>query len=200
MIAFLRGKVVDTTDDAIVLEVNGIGFQILMPLSNLDQIGLETDLLIYTHLSHREDAMLLYGFLSREEKSLFKKLINVSGIGPKTALSVLSVLTTEQFCQAIIEEDTKTISTVPGIGLKTAQRLILELKSKIKKEVQEDSFKQRIAARTSNRLIEDDAIDALIALGYQQNEAVQAVNKVASAKPELDLQELIREALKLLMR
>ncbi len=198
MIAFLRGKVVDTTDDAIVLEVNGIGFQILMPLSNLDQIGLEKDLLIYTHLSHREDAMLLYGFLSREEKSLFTKLITVSGIGPKTALSVLSVLTTEQFCQAIIEEDTKTISTVPGIGLKTAQRLILELKSKIKKEVQESSFQQKIT-RTSNRLIED-AIDALVALGYQQNEAIQAVNKVDSTKPGLELQELIREALKLLMR
>ncbi|HBG17690.1 MAG TPA: Holliday junction branch migration protein RuvA [Firmicutes bacterium] len=197
MIAFLQGKVAGIKENALLLEVNGVGFQILMPLSALQEIKSGETLLIHTYLAHKEEAMLLYGFLSEKEKSLFTKVINVSGVGPKTGLAILSVLSVERFCQAIIEEDVKTISSVPGIGLKIAQRLILELQTKIKKEMEISPFYQRIRHSTQNN---SDAVAALVALGYQQTMASKAVNEVESNSPKLNLQDLIRESLKLLMK
>jgi Holliday junction DNA helicase RuvA len=197
MIAFLQGKVAGIKENALLLEVNGVGFQILMPLSALQEIKSGETLLIHTYLAHKEEAMLLYGFLSEKEKSLFTKVINVSGVGPKTGLAILSVLSVERFCQAIIEEDVKTISSVPGIGLKIAQRLILELQTKIKKEMEISPFYQGIRHSTQNN---SDAVAALVALGYQQTMASKAVNEVESNSPKLNLQDLIRESLKLLMK
>ena len=197
MIAFLQGKVAGIKENALLLEVNGVGFQILMPLSALQEIKSGETLLIHTYLAHKEEAMLLYGFLSEKEKSLFTKVINVSGVGPKTGLAILSVLSVERFCQAIIEEDVKTISSVPGIGLKIAQRLILELQTKIKKEMEISPFYQRIRHSTQNN---SDAVAALVALGYQQTMASKAGNEVESNSPKLNLQDLIRESLKLLMK
>lgn len=196
MIAFLSGKIADLTGEAVILEVNGVGFRVLMPPSALTILQIGEELSLHTYLAHKEDTMLLYGFMGKQEKSLFMDLISVSGIGPKIALMILSVLSIEEFYQAVLNEDTKLLTSVPGIGLKTAQRLILELQTKIKKEVKETPFVQG-GWRTITR-VNDDAVAALVALGYQQGPAIKAVNEVEINHPQLDLQDLIREALKLL--
>ncbi|NLW56763.1 MAG: Holliday junction branch migration protein RuvA [Firmicutes bacterium] len=196
MIAFLSGKIAALTSDAVILEVNGIGFEVLMPASALTALRPGEQLALYTYLAHREDAMLLYGFRDQQEKALFMNLISVSGIGPKTALTILSVLALEEFYQAILNEDIKLLTTVPGIGQKTAQRLILELQTKIKKEVAETPLVP--SGRRTGTRAGADAVAALVTLGYQPGPAGQAVQEVESKQPQIELQDLIKEALKLL--
>jgi Holliday junction DNA helicase RuvA len=149
-------------------------------------------------LAHKEDAMLLYGFFNLSDKALFTKLINVSGVGPKTALAVLSVLSTEDFYTAILSEDTKLLSKVPGIGQKTAQRLILELKTTVEKEAK--TFTPD--AGDGRGLIPpgDDAVAALEALGYEPMAALRAVRTVRAENPQFDLQMVIKTALRQLMK
>ncbi|HHT49744.1 MAG TPA: Holliday junction branch migration protein RuvA [Firmicutes bacterium] len=198
MIAFLRGRVVDLSEEALFLEVNGIGFRIFMPTPALQRLKTGEQVLIHTYLAHKEDAMLLYGFFNLSDKALFTKLINVSGVGPKTALAVLSVLSTEDFYTAILSEDTKLLSKVPGIGQKTAQRLILELKTTVEKEAK--TFTPD--AGDGRGLIPpgDDAVAALEALGYEPMAALRAVRTVRAENPQFDLQMVIKTALRQLMK
>ncbi len=198
MIAFLRGTVYDRSEEALLLEVNGIGFRILMAAPALQQLKTGEQILIHTYLAHREDAMLLYGFLNPADKALFIRLINVSGVGPKTALAVLSVLTAEQFYAAVLGENIKILSKVPGIGQKTAQRLILELKSTLEKEA--PKFITAAGDTPMPLSPGDDAVAALEALGYEPAVALKAVQAVRAENPDLDLQTVVKTALRQLMK
>lgn len=169
MIAFLKGRVAGHTPEAAFIEVNGMGFSVGMPardLARLPERGREV--MVYTHLAVREDAMALYGFLSQEAHALFLRLIGVSGVGPKVALAALSTFKPEELVSAIQAQDVKAVSSIPGVGKKTAQRLILELKGSLA-EMQGDTLFDEQLAQASQRL--QGARDALLAMGFSAAEA-----------------------------
>ncbi|NLY88835.1 MAG: Holliday junction branch migration protein RuvA [Firmicutes bacterium] len=195
MLATLRGRVRQVAGDHCILEVNGVGYEVLLPLTALEKLSrVDGEVLLYTYLHHKDDTMALYGFLDPEEKALFTQVITVSGIGPKTALAILSVLSPAHFRRAILTEDTGTLRQVPGIGLKSAQRLILELKSRLSKELKKDGEAAGVELPFS------DAVAALEALGYSSWTAAGAVEKVWRENPDSTVPELVREALKRLAR
>lgn len=203
MIATLTGRVQQIAGDFSVINVGGVGFQVFMPLAALEELAQCTkEVVIYTYLNHKEDAMTLYGFLHPEDKSLFQQLIGVSGIGPKTALAVLSVLSADDLRQAILNEQTKELIKVPGIGLKSAQRLILELKSQISKTLSTKDRAEldaKVEGKRGGEALED-AVAALVALGYQAAEAAEVVKKVWQENPGQKVPDLVRNSLKHLMR
>lgn len=201
MISFIRGLVADTTENAVILENNGIGYEIFMTGSSIEQVSrIDREVKIHTYFQVREDAMQLYGFLSKDDLEMFRLLLNVNGIGPKAALGVLAGLTADELRFAVLSDDIKTISKAPGIGKKTAQKLILELKDKLKLE---DAFEKKLAheqeaASVSGFLIHDgrqEAAEALIALGYSSTDAMKAVRKVTDVSPD-DVEALLKAALK----
>lgn len=201
MISFIRGLVADTTENAVILENNGIGYEIFMTGSSIEQVSrIDGEVKIHTYFQVLEDAMQLYGFLSKDDLEMFRLLLNVNGIGPKAALGVLAGLTADELRFAVLSDDIKTISKAPGIGKKTAQKLILELKDKLKLE---DAFEKKLAheqeaASVSGFLIHDgrqEAAEALIALGYSSTDAMKAVRKVTDVSPD-DVEALLKAALK----
>ncbi|MFP4698712.1 MAG: Holliday junction branch migration protein RuvA [Eubacteriales bacterium] len=197
MFAFIKGKLETVIDDIIIIETNNIGYEIRVPLSVIPQLpSIGEDMKIHTYLYVREDAMLLYGFLTRDDLSIFKLVLTVSGIGPKGALGILSTVTPDELRFAIIAEDVKTISKAPGIGKKTAQKLILELKDKLdlKDTVSQESDSVALSTNTSSD-IKSEAIQALTALGYSSTEAVQAVRKV-DINEQTTVEDIIKIALK----
>ncbi|NLM36560.1 MAG: Holliday junction branch migration protein RuvA [Firmicutes bacterium] len=198
MIAFLRGTVSERSDEAVFVEVNGVGFRVMMTTPALQRVRTGDPVLIHTYLAHKEDAMLLYGFFDQAEKDLFIKLIGVSGVGPKTALGILSLFSADEFCQAVLREDVKLLSKAPGVGHKTAQRLILELKNTLVREGA--PFRLAPGQASADKATGDDAVAALEALGYETVVAVKAVQTVRAADPELELQDVIKRALRLLMK
>ena len=203
MIQFVRGILDTVSENQIVVENQGIGFGILVPLSvvsALPQTGNEVK--IYTYMHVREDAMQLFGFLTKDELAMFQLLITVSGIGPKGALGILSVMDADALRFAILADDAKSISKAPGIGVKTAGRLILELRDKVDfEEAIEgalDRGEMNAAGRSSageNWAAANEAIQALVALGYSSAEAVKAVKKVAAA-PDQTVEDILKAALK----
>ena len=198
MFAYLIGRVAGVTEDNLVLEVGQIGFNVKVPASLpslLPPVGGEVK--IYTYTCVREDAFQLYGFLSQDELDMFRLLITVSGIGPKGGLAVLSTMSADDVRLAVLTQDAKAIARAPGVGPKTAQRLILELKDRISME---DTFvsgeSEAYAAGTSGLTdVRREAAEALAALGYSAAEAAQAVRKVEHAD-EMDVEELLKAALK----
>lgn len=199
MIAFVRGEIADLSDDNVVLDVGGIGYNIKISsrtAQELPQAGREVKL--YTYTCVREDAFCLYGFLSNDELEIFKKLITVNGIGPKGGLAVLSVMSADDLRFAIISGDTKAIAKAPGIGAKTAGRVILDLKDKISIE---DTMIQREMNEYDTKDVEisqhanSEAIEALVALGYSPSDAVKAVKK-ADAPSDADTETVLKLALK----
>ena len=198
MFAYLIGRVAGVTEDNLVLEVGQIGFNVKIPASLpslLPPVGGEVK--IYTYTCVREDAFQLYGFLSQDELDMFRLLITVSGIGPKGGLAVLSTMSADDVRLAVLTQDAKAIARAPGVGPKTAQRLILELKDRISME---DTFvsgeSEAYAAGTSGLTdVRREAAEALAALGYSAAEAAQAVRKVEHAD-EMDVEELLKAALK----
>lgn len=199
MISYLKGELTEVFEDSIVVETNGIGYNVRVPGSVLDRLPLTGNVIkIYTYLYVKEDAMNLFGFLSRDDLSVFKLLLNVSGIGPKGALAVLSALNTDDFRFAVLSEDVKTISSVPGIGAKTAKRLIIELKDKLKlAEVFEAAIENRKneTDKTDILFAKNEAIEALVALGYSSAQAMKAVQQVDNPN-EKDSEQILKEALK----
>lgn len=203
MIQFVRGILDTVSENQIVVENQGIGFGILVPLSvvsALPQTGNEVK--IYTYMHVREDAMQLFGFLTKDELAMFQLLITVSGIGPKGALGILSVMDADALRFAILADDAKSISKAPGIGVKTAGRLILELRDKVDfEEAIEgalDRGEMNAAGRSSageNGAAANEAIQALVVLGYSSAEAVKAVKKVAAA-PDQTVEDILKAALK----
>ena len=198
MIAFLRGKLAFVEGQTLTLDVNGVGYSLLVPTSvtaKLPEIGEE--IFIYTYLVLRDDNVQLYGFLSKEELFLFTKMLGVSGIGPKNALSVISTYDPDEISCIVVNKDTADLSKVPGIGRKTADRIILELKDKLK------TIDKKVAGKKlSEHYIENsaagEAIEGLKVLGYSNKEAKEAVYKAIEAEELNDTAELIKKALKYL--
>jgi Holliday junction DNA helicase RuvA len=198
MITFLHGKLVEALPTQIIVDVNGIGYETLIPLSSFDKLpqpGQEIRLL--THLAVREDAHTLYGFMSAAERELFRMLINtVSGIGPKIALNVLSGISVTAFRGAVANSDIKALSQIPGVGKKTAERIIVELKDKIGAA---GAWEASSAARSLSPEDQktNDAVLALLALGFKQIEAHDAVRKAQAALgAQATIEELVRACLK----
>jgi len=200
MIAWLRGAVQRKTADSVILDVSGVGYLVSIPVSTLAAVpdpGEEVSLHIHTHL--REDSLSLFGFATELEKELFQFLLGVSGVGPKLALSVLSGLSAQDLLSAIGSSDDEKLCAIPGIGKKTAARLCLELKDKVRQLVPEVQLRTGAGAPAlSGRL--DDAVSALVNLGYKRPVAEDAVKKIDQGRPDLRLEDLIREALSLLMK
>lgn len=201
MYAFIKGKIVETGIDSLVLENNGIGYIINVPAGLTQreaQIGDEVKM--YTHYSVREDGVALYGFLSRDDLDIFKMLITVSGIGPKGALGILSGLTADELRFAIMADDAKTISKAPGIGAKTARKIILELKDKLDLgEVLEGSGRRtETGLPQTDESPQSEAVQALVALGVTSAEALKAVRKAVETAGTEDVEAIIKEAFRIL--
>ena len=201
MIAYLNGILAEIEEENIVIEVNGIGYNVRIPAGmagRLPQIGEVVKL--YTYTSVREDAIGLYGFLSRDDLNMYRQLITVSGIGPKGGLSVLSAMSADELRMAVISQDAKAIAKAPGVGTKTAQRIILELKDKISLEdtamMREVNQVPQDSMRTGKSQAQTEAVEALTALGYSPSEALRAVKAVLQETPDLDVEALLKAALK----
>lgn len=200
MIAYIKGILDTVEQDRVVVENQGMGYEILVPgsvLSQLPSVGREVK--IYTYLHVREDIMQLFGFLSRDELNMFKMLITVNGVGPKGALGVLTVMDADQLRFAILADDAKSIAKAPGIGAKTAGKVILELKDKCDlEEVFESSFAkngQGTAGQTAMSSASQDAIEALVALGYSAAEAAKAVGR-CDFDENTTVEEILKQSLK----
>lgn len=185
MISYVKGPLIDIWEDMIVVEAGGLGYNIHVPVSVLEALPKAgTQVQIYTSLQVREDAMTLYGFLTRQDLQMFKQLLGVNGIGPKAALGLLSALRSDDLRMAIISGDAKAISRAPGIGPKTAQRVILDLKDKIKMEdilpggTGTGSGAEAVPAASGMEGAGKEAVEALVALGYSMTEAGKAVRQV----------------------
>lgn len=201
MYAYIFGKFVSRGNDYIIIEAGGIGYKVYTSLSTIEAAGQPgQEFKAYTYLYIREDIMSLYGFATQEELKTFELLLTVSGVGPKAALALLSTLSPSKFSLAVITDDVKTLTRAQGIGAKTAQRIILELKDKIKKEQLafsgSEKFEKESTSSNGNRLSE--AVSALMVLGYTAAEASRAVASVYS--DELDLETIIKNSLKGLVR
>ena len=200
MIAFVRGTAVDMTENSVIVEAGGIGYEIYMTGTDLSQIHMGEEVKIHTYFNVREDAMQLYGFRSKDDLQMFRLLLGVNGVGPKAAVGVLAGITADELRVAILSDDVKTLSKAPGIGKKTAQKLILELKDKMKLE---DAFELKLAHEQEKAVaglgeISDgrqEAVEALVALGYSSTDALRAVRKVTDVAPD-DVEGLLKAALK----
>lgn len=191
MYYYIKGTLVQKSDNYIVVDTNGIGYMINTSLTTLNDLGSSgAEVTIYTYLHVREDAMELFGFSSQEEKNMFVHLISVSGVGPKAALSILSVASPAKFAVAVVTNDVKTITKASGVGPKLAQRIILELKDKLKTdELGIDNSEEISFDASDNR---SEAVSALIVLGYSPADAQKAVSK---ADASLGVEEIIKKAL-----
>ena len=198
MFAYLIGRIADISEDNLVLEVNNIGFNVKIPSGIYGLLpGLGEEVKIQTYTCVREDSFQLYGFLTKDDLDMFRLLITVNGIGPKGGLAVLSVLSADDIRMAVLSQDAKTIARAPGIGAKTAQRVILDLKDKVSLEdtfVAKESaaYMESLSGLTESR---NEAVEALTALGYSATEALRAVKKVENAE-SMDVGELLKAALK----
>lgn len=200
MIAFVRGTAVDMTENSVIVEAGGIGYEIYMTGTDLSQIHMGEEVKIHTYFNVREDTMQLYGFRSKDDLQMFRLLLGVNGVGPKAAVGVLAGITADELRFAILSDDVKTLSKAPGIGKKTAQKLILELKDKMKLE---DAFELKLAHEQEKAVaglgeISDgrqEAVEALVALGYSSTDALRAVRKVTDVAPD-DVEGLLKAALK----
>lgn len=193
MIASIDGKLTYKSPAYIIIEVGGIGYQVKISLSTYSQLEEGERCKLHTHLHIKEDAHTLYGFKDPLEKKLFLDLISISGVGPATALIVLSSISVVEFHQAIVDEDVKTIQSIKGIGPKTAQRIILELKDKFKKE-EIPLENQHGSIHTKVR---SEALAALLTLGIPKLAAEKNIDKILKENSEIKLEELVKQALKL---
>lgn len=193
MIGRLTGTLLEKHPPQILVDVHGVGYEVDVPMStfyNLPAVG--EKLSLYTHFSVREDAQQLYGFLTTKEREVFRLLIRITGVGPKLALAVLSGLSVDELAQAVTLQESGRLTRIPGVGKKTAERLLLELKGKLA-----DALPAGPAAAATPAGIQADALHALLALGYSDREAVPVVRQLPEG---LSLEEAIRQALKLLAK
>lgn len=201
MIAFLKGEVSAIYDDRVIIEVSGIGYNVMMPSSCIAALpGIGNEVKVYTYLSVREDAMQLYGFNTSDELNLYKMLITVNGIGPKAALSILSCMTGDDLKFAILSSDAKSISKVPGIGAKTAQRLIIDLKDKIDLlNTFESKYSSTVATVSKLSDTRTEAVDALVSLGYSNKDAYSTVSNL-DLPDDASVEEILKNALRNISR
>ena len=191
MITHIKGKLIKKTPTHVVIDVNGIGYEVKISLQTSSLIN-EENCQLFTHLSIKEDSHTLYGFYEENERSLFRHLISVSGVGPSTAQVILSTFNSEEIIQHITSADVKAIQSVKGIGAKSAQRIIIDLKDKVAKGITKSDL---IFENTDNR-IKDEALSALMALGFAKKLAENKIDKVLRNKPEISgVEELVKTAL-----
>jgi Holliday junction DNA helicase RuvA len=200
MIAFLRGRVLDKQPNRVIVDVQGVGYELHVPLSTYYDIGdegAEVSLRVYTHV--REEALQLYGFLTTLEQQVFERLIGISGIGPKLAIAVLSGIETRELVLAVQRGDVARLTGVPGIGKKTAERIVLELKDRLSRIVMPAGVDPLAPASPGERL-RDDLLSALQNLGYHRPTAEKAVESTLSSSHEPTFEQALRSALRELMR
>ena len=200
MIARLTGKVAHKSTEHIILDVNGVGYQLFVPLSTYYELPDEGgDISLNTYLSVREDALTLYGFCSIDEKNIFMKLVSINGVGPKLGLGVLSGIAISDLINAIETHDIQKLTTIPGVGKKTAERMALELKDKIKGMEFVGVSRQESTVSLENRL-NDDVISALTNLGYKQNTAEDALKAALKESDDISLEKLLKLSLNILSK
>ena len=202
MYAYLKGMLEEVTEDNIVVEVNGIGYNVKVSGTTVEMLpGMGNEVKIYTYTLVREDALLLYGFLTRDDLEIFKKLITVNGIGPKGGLAILSVMSADALRFAIMAGDAKAIAKAPGVGNKTAERVILDLRDKISLEDtlaglgNPSETAQGQGAQALDNVMKKEAIEALVALGYSASDATAAVKKVELTE-DSTVELILKKALK----
>ena len=193
MYAYISGRIAEITPAYAIVDNHGVGYFINITLNTFTAIGEQTEVRLYTHLQVLEDAHNLFGFYTVKERDMFELLISVSGVGCNTARLILSSLTVNELSTAIANEDTRTIQAVKGIGGKTAQRLIVDLKDKVKKT----EFTEEVVGSVDNTL-KNEALSALVILGFSKNAASKALDKLLKQSPDASVEVLIRDALKLL--
>lgn len=199
MFAYIKGSLEEKANNYVVIDVNGIGYKIFMSESSIQQVGDVGNIVkVHTHYYVREDNISLYGFVTKEELKMFELLLSVSGIGAKSAIAMLSNITPSAFAYAVISNDVASLKKVPGIGPKTAQRIILELQDKLKAEEKlvNAEIKEQIELEIKNTQNVQDAIQALLILGYNRKEIDKAMEKIANT--DVSVEELIRKGLSLL--
>jgi Holliday junction DNA helicase RuvA len=204
MIAFLRGKLLEKSANTVVVDVGGVGYEVSVPLTTFYELGEPgADVALKIHTIVREDAISLYGFMTSHEREIFTLLISVSGIGPKSAISALSGMGANEMIGAIRDNNIARLTAIPGVGKKTAERLVVELKDKVRSIGGDESAGPKSDENgdpiPSSGAI-DDAVSALVNLGYQRQAADKAVSKAAQEGTELEVQKLLRRALQLLAK
>ncbi len=198
MIAYIKGEIVSAEADKIIIDNGNIGYNIFVPATLLSRTGgIGSEAKIFTYLNVKEDAMTLFGFLTKEELDLFKLILGVNGIGPKGALGILSVLSPDDLRVAVMSEDSKAIAKAPGIGNKTAMKLILELRDKLSIEDILSPSNNEIISADNQKMSEvrNEALQAMVALGYSQTESMKAV-KAAPIDENTEVEDVIKFALK----
>ena len=194
MISFLKGRLVHKDPAHIIIEVNGVGYQVAISLQTYSEIKDQENILIHTHLQVREDAHVLFGFSNENEKKLFQQLISVNGIGPSTAIVMLSYMSSNELKSAIVREDVAALQSIKGIGGKTAQRVIIDLKDKLKKESWEETSSVSTAPHNTLR---NEALSALLTLGLPKAAAEKSVDAILKKSGNtVTLEDLVKQALK----
>jgi len=202
MIANIKGTLIQKSVNSVVIDVHGVGYRVFVPLStfyDLPDVGTPVSLKIHTHV--KEDAIQLFGFRTSEEKDIFQLMISVSGIGPRLATNILSGISAPELARAVCAEDLKKLVGIPGIGRKTAERMIFELKEKLQKILLEEEKPISGAAEDTGEKVKEDALSALVNLGYRSGVARNAVEKVieeSDGHPVLE--NVLKKALKMLSR
>tara|TARA_B100000959_G_scaffold172759_1_gene180877 strand:- start:1191 stop:1772 length:582 start_codon:yes stop_codon:yes gene_type:complete len=191
MISFIRGKKVEVDPSKLVLDVNGIGYEINISLRTYSKIKDKDEINIHTYLNVKEDSHTLYGFNNKSEKQTFLSLLSINGVGPSTAIMILSSISADEFNKAIISSDVNKIKSVKGIGLKTAERIILELKDKISIDDISDDF-----SHSFDNTIKDEALSALSSLGISKNIVDKHVDDILKRNENISLEDLIKEVLR----
>ncbi len=202
MIAFLAGKLIEKEANSVIIDVGGVGYEVMIPLStfyDLGEAGSEVSLRVYTHV--REDAIQLFGFKTVRERELFLHLIGVSGIGPKSAITALSGMSADEMIAAIRTNNLARLNSIPGVGKKTAERLVIELRDKVAKlsAVATDEMRAE-GATVSGDSVFDDALSALVNLGYQKAAAEKALKQAMQEGTEISVQKLLRRSLQILAK
>lgn len=203
MIAYLKGKLLEKEANTVIVETNGVGYDVTIPLSTfyeLGEAGEDIELRVYTYV--REDSLQLFGFRTLRERTLFLKLITVSGIGPKLAITMLSGMSADEIIVAVRTDNLARLTSIPGVGKKTAERLVIELRDKLN-EISSASVEERAAASNAPASVDavyDDALSALINLGYQRNAAEKALKQAVQDGTEMSVQKLLRKSLQLLAK
>ena len=191
MIAQIKGRLIEKTPTYVVIDCNGVGYELKISLNTYSKIGESELCMLYTHFVVREDAQLLYGFKETSERELFRLLISVSGVGSATAMMILSSLSPSETKQAILNNDVNTLKSVKGIGAKSAERIIIDLRDKIAKVDSATTI-----SLTISNTVKEEALSALVMLGFGKNTAEKALNKRMSTGEELTVEELIKRTLK----
>lgn len=200
MIAFIIGTVVDIDENKVIIAHHGMGFNVNVPSTVVNRVSSGEQIKLYTYMSVKEDDISLFGFLSQDDLKMYRMLLNVNGIGPKAALGVLSALSADELRFAVLADDAAVIAKAPGIGKKTAQKMILELKDKLSLE---DAFEQKLAnnqvqnmkTSTAHSEAASEAVQALVALGYSATDALRAVKHVDSTS-DMSVEQILKAALK----